>query len=157
MTWTSFNGLKVTKHQPGFPERVYQVKSVLSCIIQIANRAMSSRTLTLQRDFHKSLGTPKVSSQDWYYSKKLLTNLLGIYCAYDDTINCFLYDKTTGGVGPNEAILLLDYLWTDLESRLGGHDQLIIWCDNSLTHFKECYLFFYMDDLVKKGKFLRPI
>ena len=106
-------------------------------------------------DFHKSLATPKVSSQDWYYSKKLRTNLLGIYCANDDTINCFLYDETTGGVGPNEAISLLDYLLTDLESRIGGHDQLIIWCDNSPAHFKECYLFFYMDDLVKKGKFLR--
>ena len=61
-------------------------------------------------DFHKSLATPKVSSQDWYYSKKLWTNLLGIYCANDDTINCFLYDETTGGVGPNEAISLLDYI-----------------------------------------------
>ena len=106
-------------------------------------------------DSYKSLATPKVSSQDWYYSKKLRTNLLGIYCANDDTINCFLYDETTGGVGPNEAISLLDYLLTDLESRLGCHDQLIIWCDNSPAHFKECYLFFYLDHLVKKGKFLR--
>ena len=64
-------------------------------------------------DFHKSLATPKVSSQDWYYSKKLQTNLLEIYCAHDDTINCFLHDETTGGVGPNEAISLLDYLLTD--------------------------------------------
>ena len=70
-------------------------------------------------------------------------------------LNCFLYGETTGGVGPNEAISLLDYLLTDLESRIGGHDQLIIWCDNSPAHFKECYLFFYLDDLVKKGKFLR--
>ena len=97
---------------------------------------MSSRTLTLQMDFHKSLATPRVSSQDWYYSRKLRTNLLGIYCANDDTINCFLYDETTGGVGPNEAISLLDYLLTDLESRIGGHDQLIIWWDNSPAHFK---------------------
>ena len=116
---------------------------------------MTSRTLTLQMDFHKSLATPKVSSQDWYYSKKPRTNLLGIYCANDDTINCFIYDETTGGVGPNEAISLLDYLLTDLENRIGGHDQLIIWCDNSPAHFNECYLFFYMDDLVKKGKLLR--
>ena len=41
------------------------------------------RTLTLQLDFDKSLRTPKVTAQDTYYSSRLKTHLLGIYCAND--------------------------------------------------------------------------
>ena len=106
-------------------------------------------------DFHKCLPTPKVTSQDWYYSKKLRTNLLGIYCANEGTINCFFYDETIGGVGPNEVISLLDYLLIQLENRLGKYDHLIVWSDNAAATFKESYLFFFLDYLVKKGQFLR--
>ena len=106
-------------------------------------------------DFHKRLPTPKLTSQDWYYSKKLRTNLFGIYCANEGTINCFLYDETIGGVGPNEVISLLDYLLIQLENRLGKFDHLIVWSDNAASTFKECYLFFFFDYLVKRGQFLR--
>ena len=42
-----------------------------------------------------------------------------------------------------------------METKYGRFDQLTIWCDNSPGQFKECFLFFYLDYLVKKGQFLR--
>lgn len=117
---------------------------------------MFAKTITLHLDFHKSLPTPKVSSQDWYYSKKLRTNLLGIYCANQQVIHCFMYDESIAGTGPNEVISILDYTLGKLQNDLAGrHDQLIVWCDNSPAQFKENYLFFYLDYLVRRGDFLR--
>lgn len=113
------------------------------------------KTLTLQMDFDKSLKTPKVSAQDSYYKLKLKTHQMGIYCANNETIHCFLYDETTGTTGPNEVISLLDYLLNVLEHELGKHDHIIIWCDNAPGQFKECYLFFYLDHLIRKQQFLR--
>ena len=113
------------------------------------------KTLTLQMDFDKSLKTPKVSAQDSYYKLKLKTHQMGIYCANNETIHCFLYDETTGTTGPNEVISLLDYLLNVLEDALGKHDHIIIWCDNAPGQFKECYLFFYLDHLIRKQQFLR--
>ena len=66
-------------------------------------------------DFHKSLPTPKVSSQDWYYSKKLRTSLMGIYCANQEVIHCFMYDESIAGVGLNEVISILDYFLKKLQ------------------------------------------
>ena len=70
------------------------------------------KTLTLQMDFDKSLKTPKVSARDSYYKLKLKTHQMGIYCANNETIHCFLYDETIGNTGPNELIslLALDYI-----------------------------------------------
>lgn len=116
---------------------------------------MFPRTITLQLDFDKSLKTPKVSSQDAYYCTRLRTHHLGIYCANDENIHCFLYDETIGTTGPNEVISLMDYLLIQLENKLGKHDHLIIWCDNSPGQFKECFLFFYLDHVVRRGQFLR--
>ena len=113
------------------------------------------RTLTLQLDFDKSLRTPKVTAQDTYYSSRLKTHLLGIYCANEKNIYCFLYDETTGSTGPNEVISLLDYLLQRLEIELGKHDHLIIWSDNAPGQFKECFLFFYLDYIVHQKKFIR--
>ena len=113
------------------------------------------KTLTLQMDFDKSLKTPKVSAQDSYYKLKLQTHQMGIYCANNETIHCFLYDETTGTTGPNEVISLLDYLLNVLEDALGKHEHIIIWCDNAPGQFKECYLFFYLDHLIRKQQFLR--
>jgi len=96
-----------------------------------------------------------VTSQDWFYSKKLRTNLLGIYCANESTINCFFYDESIGGAGPNEVISLLDYLIIQLENRLGKFDHIVIWSDNAASTFKETYLFFYLDYLIQRGQFLR--
>lgn len=116
---------------------------------------MFPKTITLQLDFDKSLKTPKVSSQDWYYSVKLRTHLLGIFCANDGTIYCFQYDETVGSTGPNEVISLLDFLLVQLERKLGKHDHLIVWCDNAPGQFKQSYLFFYLDYIVRRGQFLR--
>ena len=111
-------------------------------------RDMFPKTLTLQLDFDKTLKTPKVSSQDSYFCAKLKTHHLGMYCASDDHIYCFLYDETVGTTGPNEVISLLDHLLLELENKLGKHDHLIIWCDNAPGQFKECFLFFYLDFIV---------
>lgn len=116
---------------------------------------MFPKTLVLHMDFHKPLQTPKVPAQDWYYQRKLRTNLLGIYCANEKVIHCFLYDDSIGGAGPNEVISLLDFLLNKLRDKLGPHDHLIVWCDNSPAQFKHNFLFFYLDLLVKRGDFLR--
>ena len=113
------------------------------------------KTLTLQMDFDRSLKTPKFSAQDSYYKLKLKTRQMGIYCANNETIHCFLYDETTGTIGPNELISLLDYLLNVLEDELGKHDHIIIWCGNAPGQFKECYLLFYLDHLIRKRQFLR--
>jgi len=42
-----------------------------------------------------------------------------------------------------------------METKYGRFYQLTIWCDNSPGQFKECFLFFYLDYLVKKRQFLR--
>ena len=118
-------------------------------------RNMFPKTLTLQLDFDKTLKTPKVTSQDSYFCAKLKTHHLGMYCANDDHIYCFLYDETIGTTGPNEVISLLDYLLIQLENKLGKIDHLIIWCDNAPGQFKECFLFFYLDFIVRRGQFLR--
>ena len=112
-------------------------------------------TLTLQLDFDKSLKTHKVPAQDAYYSARVRTHLLGIYCANNEKIYCLFYDETTGTTGPNKVISLLDYLSNRLQNELGRHDHLIIWPDNAPGQFKECYLFFYLDYIVWLGQFLR--
>ena len=53
-------------------------------------------------------------------------------------MNCFFYDESIGGSGPNEVI-----------------SYLILWADNSPAQFKHCFLFFYLDTLVQNGRFLR--
>ena len=67
-------------------------------------------------DFHKSLPTQKMSSQDWYYSKKLKTSLMGIYYANQEVIQT--------------------------EQGRDRYDHLIVWCDNSLAQFKQNFLLF---------------
>ncbi len=116
---------------------------------------MSTKTLVLHLDFHKSLLTPKFPSQDWYFSKKLRTYLFGIYCANEEIVYSFIYDDSIGGTGANEVISLLDFLLRKLQDKLGAHEHLIIWCDNCPSQFKENYLFFYLDQLVRRGDFLR--
>ena len=116
---------------------------------------MFAKTLVLQLDFHKPLKTPQCPSQDSYYARKLRTNLLGIYCANEEIIHCFFYDDSIGSSGPNEIISILDALLNKLRDSLGHHDHLIIFSDNSPSQFKENFLLFYLDHLVKRGDFLR--
>ena len=52
---------------------------------------MFPRVLVVQMDYHKTLPTPKVTSQDWYYSRKLRTHLLGVYVANEDCLHCYFY------------------------------------------------------------------
>ena len=66
----------------------------------------------------------------------------------------FFNDQTTGTTGPNEVISLLDYLIKPLQNELGRHDHLIIWSNNAPGQFKECFLFFYLDYIVRLGQFL---
>ena len=116
---------------------------------------MFPNTIVLHLDFHKPLRTPKCKEQDSYYTVKVITHLFGIYCANDDKLYCFFYDDSIGGTGPNEVISLLDVLLGKLRTNLGPLDHLIVWCDNSPSQFKEQYLFFYLDYIVKRGDFLR--
>lgn len=113
------------------------------------------RVLVLQMDYHKNLPTPKISSQDSYYLRKLRTNLFGIYSGNEDIMNCFFYDDSIGGSGPNEVISLLNYVLESLIEKHGTFHHLILWADNSPGQFKQCFLFFYLDSLVKNGTFLR--
>lgn len=115
---------------------------------------MLPRVLTLQMDYHKCLRTPKVSSQDGFYARKLQTNLFGIYCANEDIIHCFFYDESIGGTSPNEVISFLNYLLKSFQEKHGKFHYLILWAVNLPAQFKECYLFFYLDYLVRKGEFL---
>ena len=34
---------------------------------------------------------------------------MGIYCANQEVIHCFMYDESIAGAGPNEVITILDY------------------------------------------------
>lgn len=116
---------------------------------------MFPKVLVLQLDYHKNLPCPKVSAQDSHFLRKLRTNLLGIYCANEETIHCFFYDDSIGGAGPNEVISSLNHLLVTLQMKYGKFDQLTIWSDNAPGQFKECYLFFYLEYLVNNGDFLR--
>lgn len=116
---------------------------------------MLPRVLTLQMDYHKCLRTPKVSSQDGFYTRKLRTNLFGISCANEDIIHCFFYDESIGGTSPNEVISFLNYLLKSFQEKHGKFHYLILWAVNSPAQFIECYLFFYLDYLARKGEFLR--
>ena len=79
-------------------------------VTQGCHLTMMPRVLVLQMDYHKCLPTPKVSSQDSFYLRKLRTNLFGVYSANEDILNCFFYDESIGGSGPNEVISLLNYV-----------------------------------------------
>ena len=116
---------------------------------------MFPRVLVVQMDYHKTLPTPKVTSQDWYYSRKLRTHLLGVYVANEDCLHCYFYDDTVAGAGPNEVISLLHSTLTKLTEQYGTFDQLIVWTDNAPSQFKECFFFFYLDHLVLNKYFLR--
>ena len=116
---------------------------------------MFPKTIGLLLDFDKSVKTPKVTSQDVYYSARLRTHHMGIYCFNNANIYCFFYDETVGTTGPNEVISLLDFLLAQLEEELGKHEHLIIWCDNAPGQFKEYFLFFYLDYIVRRGQYLR--
>lgn len=116
---------------------------------------MFPRVLVCQLDYHKCLPTPKISAQDSHFSRKLRTNLLGIYCANEDILHCFFYDDSVGGAGPNEVISLLNYQLHRFQEKYGKFDQLIVWSDNAPGQFKQCFFFFYLDYLVKTGQFAR--
>ena len=66
-----------------------------------------------------------------------------------------MYDETIGSTGANEVLSLLNELLLKLEVELGKHDQLIVWCDNSPAQFKENFLFFFMEHMIKETRFLR--
>ena len=116
---------------------------------------MFPRVLVLQIDYHKTLPCPKVTVQNSHFLRKLRTNLLGIYCANETNIHCFFYDDSIGTAGPNEVISLLHHLLDKLETKYGKYDHLIVWSDNAPGQFKECFLFFYLQYLVKERRFLR--
>ena len=49
----------------------------------------------------------------------------------------------------------LNYQLHRFQEKYGKYDQLIVWSDNVLGQFEECYFFFYLDYLVKTGQILR--
>ena len=116
---------------------------------------MMPRVLVLQMDYHRCLPTPKVSSQDSFYLRKFRTYLFGVYSANENILNCFFYHESIGRRGPNEVILLLNYVLETLIERYGTFHNLILWADNSPAQFKHCFLFFYVDTLFWNGRFLR--
>ena len=113
---------------------------------------MLPRALVLQLDFHKSTYFPKITSQDCYYKKRLATHLMGIYNAGKKTLHAYMYPSTIGGQGPDEVISIIDMLLRRMDNGIG---HLILWADNCPGQFKECYLFFYCDWLIKNGRFWR--
>ena len=116
---------------------------------------MFPRVLVVQMDYHKALPTPKVTSQDWYYSRKMRTHLHGVHVANEDCLHCYLYDDTVAGAGPNEIILLLHCTLMKLTEQCGTFDKLIVWTDTAPSQFKECFFFFYLDHLVQNKYFRR--
>ena len=116
---------------------------------------MFPRVLVVQMDYHKTLPTPKVTSQDWYYSRKLRTHLLGVYVASEDCLHCYFYDDTVAGAGPNEVISLLHCTLMKLMEQYGTFDHLIVWTDNAPSQFKKGFFIFYLDHLVQNKYFLR--
>ena len=59
-------------------------------------------------------------------------------------MNCFFYDESIGRNGPNEVILLLNYVLETLIERYRTFHHLILWADNSPAQFKHCILFFLL-------------
>ena len=97
---------------------------------------MMPRVLVLQMDYHRCLPTPKVSSQDSFYLRKFRTYLFGVYSASEDILNCFFfYNESIGRRGPNEVILLLNYVLETLIERYRTFHNLILWADNSPAQF----------------------
>ena len=82
------------------------------------------RALVVQMNYHKTLPTPKVTSQDWYFSRKLRTHLLGVYVANEGCLHCYFYDDIVAGAGPNEVISLLHCTLLKLTEQYGTFDQI---------------------------------
>ena len=128
---------------------------IVSIVTQWWQLTMMPRVLVLQMDYHRCLLTPKVSSQDSFYLRKFRTYLFGVYSANENILNCFFYHESIGRRGPNEVILLLNYVLETLIERYRTFHNLILWADNSPAQFKHCFLFFYVDTLFWNGRFLR--
>ena len=111
-------------------------------------------TLTLQLDLTNLLKHPK-------FLLKTHTTVRGlgrIYWEYTvQTTERYTVFFMTRPLVPQDQMRfsLLDYLINRLQNELGRHDHLIIWSDNAPGQFKECYLFFYLDYIVRLGQFLR--
>ena len=52
-------------------------------------------------------------------------------------------------------ISLPNYILEKLTQKYGTFHHLILWPDNSPAQFKHCFLFFFLDTLVRDGRFLR--
>ena len=92
---------------------------------------MFPRVLVVQMDYHKTLPTPKVTSQDW--TRKLRTHLRGVYFANEDCLHCYLYDDTVAGAGPNEVISLLHCTLMKLTEHY-GREHLTSSLFGQITH-----------------------
>ena len=68
---------------------------------------------------------------------------MGVYCANQEVIHCFINDETIPGVGPNEVISVLEYFLQKLQTEQGRdrYNHLIVWYDNSPAQFKQNFLF----------------
>ena len=109
---------------------------IVSIVTQWWQLTMMPRVLVLQMDYHRCLLTPKVSSQDSFYLRKFRTYLFGVYSANEDILNCFFfYNESIGRRGPNEVILLLNYVLETLIERYRTFHNLILWADNSPAQF----------------------
>lgn len=100
---------------------------------------MFLKVLVVQMDYHKCLPTPKVTSQDRYCSRKLRTNLLGVYVANEDNMHCYFYNDMVAGVGPNAVVSVLQCLLEKLTAKYGTFDQPVIWSDNAPNCFKQTF------------------
>ena len=114
---------------------------------------MNAKALVLHLDFHKNIQIPKLSSQDAYYKKRLTTRLFGIFHANHKVLHAYIYPSTVGGEGPDEVISFLDLFLK--RSQTAGFEHLVLWADNCPAQFKENYLFFYCNYLVKTNRFSR--
>ena len=113
---------------------------------------MVAKALVLHLDFHKTIQVPKLTSQDAYFKRRLTTRLFGIFSANEKRLHAYVYPQTIGGEGPDEVISCLDLF---LNTQAVCFNHLVLWADNCPAQFKENYLFFYCQYLVKTKRFSR--
>ena len=113
---------------------------------------MVEKALVLHLDFHKTIQLPKLTSQDAYFKRRLTTRLFGVFHANRKKLHAYVYPATVGGEGPDEVMSCLDLF---LQTQAAGLKHLVLWADNCPAQFKENYLFFYLQYLVKTKRFSR--
>ena len=103
--------------------------------------------VVLHVDFGKHILTPKVSSQENYFTSKLKSRQFGLYNAGEHKYYVFVWPEHVAGKGADEVCSCLYVLFTDIiniSSRF-----LIIWSDNCPSEFKSNKVMHFLDWLTR--------